>query len=92
MNYIWLVFALTFVGFGIYHAVRAFNSYPKFTNGAEVKTINGLNLGIGTFIDEFNGYLDTLNRDNRVINTWTAVAYFVNATIALFSWYLMSKG
>lgn len=86
---VWLIFFIIFIFFGIYHFCRSKKNISKIVSKAQVKGINGLNLGIKDFIDDFNNYVDELNRDNYKINLWTSIAYITNALIALFS-YLIS--
>jgi len=88
IRYIWIIFTVIFFLFSLYHFYRATKSFNRAPNVSSVKTINGLPLGIHEFIESFNSYIDTLNKDNRIINIVTGLAYLSASATSLFSSFL----
>ncbi len=85
---LWIVFTFIFVGLAIFHFNQSNKSIKKPENKAKVKTINGMNLGINEFINEFGVYVDDLNRQNRIINLFTAFGYIVAVLTSIYSYFL----
>ncbi len=84
---IWLAFTVIFFVFAVYHLLRATKSIPKMTNAANVKKIAGVNLGIHGFIEKFNVYIDSVNKDARIANVIAGLAHLVAAVIALLAYF-----
>ncbi len=87
---LWLAFTIIFFSFALYHFHRATKSFDAIPNTAKVKTFNGLPLGIGEFIDNFNDYIHILNKDNKRINIITGLAYLTASATALVSYFLVA--
>ncbi len=88
MRYIWLIFTIIFIALARYHFRQSRFKIENIESKANIKTINGTNLGIAEFISEFNGYIDKQNRSNKEINIVQSVGYLVAAATALFSFFL----
>lgn len=89
MLYIWLIFTLIFLALAVYHLVQAFSRVPHIESKGKVKAINGIPVGLGEFVQDFNGYIDGLNRRSLVVNLVTAAGYTAAALTAAFSFWLM---
>lgn len=85
---LWIIFSLIFGGLAIFHFLQSNKSIKKPENKAKVKTINGVNLGINEFINDFGTYIDDLNKQNRIVNILTAIGYFIAFLTSLDSYRL----
>ena len=88
MQFIWLIFTGTFVCLASFHFFLAKTTIKRVDNQARVKTINGQNLGIAEFINDFNHYIDKQNNSNRLINILQSIGYGLAAATAFFSFFL----
>lgn len=86
IKYLWLVFALIFLAFSIYHSRLSRKKIPVFEKkGPIIGSVMGVSTGTSDFIEHFNKYVGERNAESKVINIWTAMAYLVSAVIAIFS-------
>ena len=61
---------------------------PSFENKGQVSKINGLSIGNKEFVNDFNNYIDNLNKSNKFQNLMNAIGYSVAFLTALFSFIL----
>jgi len=87
-QYLWVIFSLIFLFLFTYHLYQSRQYIKKIENKAMAKTINGLNLGVGDFINDFNIYIENLNRQNKKINIATSLGYLVAFLTSIYSFYL----
>ena len=88
ISYIWLIFTFIFISLAIYHFYQAKFIIRRIESKAGVKSVNGVNLGIGEFISEFNGYIDKQNISNRRINIIQGIGYIGASATALLSFFI----
>lgn len=88
MIYIWLVFAVIFSGLAIYHFWQSAAKIKHVESKGQIKTFNGIPLGIGEFVQDFNAYVDELNQRHRVSNLLAGSGYSAAALTAVFSFWL----
>ena len=77
-----------FICLAIYHFFQAKKKIKEIKSDAQVKAINGLNLGISEFIKDFNSYVGEQNKNNKRINIIQGIGYTVAALTALYSFLL----
>lgn len=85
---LWIIFSFIFGGLAVFHFIQSNKSIKKPENKAKIKTINGANLGISEFINDFGAYIDDLNKQNRIVNILTAIGYFIAFLTSLDSYRL----
>lgn len=85
MKSIWIIFTVLFFFLAVYHFYKSFEKIKHLTNIGKIKAINGVSLGISEFVEEFNKYLDRLNRDNRNINIAQSIGYILAALTSFVS-------
>ena len=92
VQFLWIIFSLIFLFLSLFHFVQSFKKIVKPENKAKVKSINGINLGISEFINDFGKYIDDLNTQSKIINIITAVGYFAAFLTSLISFFLSRAG
>jgi len=88
LKIIWIIFSFIFLCLTIFHFYRSAKKIEKPRNKAEIKTFNGVNLGIHEFIEDFLKYLDTYDRDNRNQNLAAGFGYLLATITAIISIFL----
>lgn len=86
-KYIWLIFSVIFLILTLFHIYQSFQKIKKIESKAQVKSINGVNVGIHEFIQDFNLYLSKFNHQNKRINLITAIGYFTAFLTSIFSYF-----
>ena len=80
MQLIEVASVILFLGLAIFHFFKSRQKISHFQNKGVVKSMNGLLIGVGELISDFNSYIDNVNNENRTINL-IAVATYVLAAI-----------
>ena len=86
MVYFFLASALYFLGATIFNIRSSVQKIKPFKNHCEIKSHNGLILGSSEFIEDFNKYLEGMNKENSInhiisagVNTLACVAALLAA-------------
>ncbi|MFZ3069139.1 MAG: hypothetical protein WA052_02365 [Microgenomates group bacterium] len=87
---LWIVFSFIFLMLTIFHFYQATRKIPKLKNKGEIKTINGVKMGMSEFVEDFGIYIDDSNKLNRTINVVQAFGYFAAFCTSVYS-YLLSN-
>ena len=74
-QFLWFAFCFVFFGLAIFHFKQATKSIKPIENKAQIKRINGINLGINEFVNDFNTYVADINKDNKRINIVAGIGY-----------------
>ena len=85
---IWIIFSIIFIGLALFHFFQSRKKIKPIESKAKVKSINGLNLGIAEFIDDFNFYIGEINKQNKKMNIATSIGYFAAFLTSVYSYYL----
>lgn len=77
-----------FIFLSVFHFCQSTKKIKKLKNVGDVASINGLKIGIKEFAEQFNDYINNLNKDNKKINIITALGYLAAAFASLFSYFI----
>lgn len=83
--YIWLVFVIIFAFLAGYHFYQAKQNIRHIENKGMIKTINTAKVGLVEFIDDFNRYIDVLNKSNKTSNIIAGIGYVAASLTAILS-------
>lgn len=70
------------MGLAGYHLHLARQKIDPFKNYGSIKSINGIPIGIGEFVEGFNSYIENVNKANRSVNLAQVVGYIIAAITA----------
>ena len=82
---VWAIFSLIFLALCIFHIRLARSVIPHFSNKSDIKTINGMRVGVVDAVADMNSYIDQVNRDARRINIAQAIGYGMACLTAVLS-------
>lgn len=85
IQFLWIVFCFVFFGLAIFHFKQTTKSINPITNKAQIKRINGINLGINEFIIDFNAYIADVNKNNKRINIVAGIGYVAALLTSIYS-------
>ena len=91
MKIIWLIFTAIFFTLASVHSSLATKDISHLENKCMIKTINGIPLGMGDFVNDFNKYIDQVNKANRNANILAMVGYMLAGLTAFFSFILYPR-
>lgn len=92
IQWLWVIFSLVFLLLSMWHFCQSREYIRKFENKAEIKSFNGLNLGINDFIKDFNEYIKKQNKQSKQINQIASFGYFISFLISIYSYHLSLMG
>lgn len=90
MNYIWIIFFILFISLSGLHFYQSSKSINHIENEGKIAKIMGIKIGVKEFVENFNEYIDKLNKENMIINIYAGIGYLLAAFAALWS-FIISK-
>ncbi len=93
---IWLIFTIMFFRFGMFHYNQSKHSFPRFEwesmDGCAVEflscTANENRINLNRFVNQWNTYIDSQNKDSHDINIVASLGFFASSIITFISMFI----